>query len=400
MTVQDTAEKKRKSGAARRNKGMTLLEVVLASSLLTILMLLAMTSFVDVVKAVNAQSTITRMDQRANKALREVSDLLKPAILPIFVERTVADYANKRDIFYDIDNRSWGFGGAMGKKWLSNLQAGMDCIAFVVPIDAQGVGDFLDGANHLQIGQLRGDTAYLGATPTGTPGNGTSFVLRTTGEVVNALAAMDPATLASANFEAIESPTRGDWAATANPPGDWPDVTAFMAIRFVPLQSGGSPIVLTEQNIFSNYQNVQGVDVDLDKDGRLNGQFHIGHLQLVYSGGSDFYHVEGSTTKRGEVLQLVQRLTPDVVLRRVAPGDRTPIFRLVDYDFSNLSSSAGDSGMVEQSGRNGQCAVSIKLLMLDNDGISPANRPVTKAYLQSLSARWYETTVTLKNMRR
>lgn len=383
---------------SKESRGMTLLEVMIATAILVVLVLLAMTAFVDTTKAVTGQDSILRMDNQANKSLREIAEAMKSAILPVYVDKSSTVRNNPDDTFYDIDHRDHGFSGSVGKSWRQNLRSGMDAIAFVVPIDAQRVGDYLDDANHIQIGQIRGDLAYLSATPSGTPNSGNDFTIRQSGELVNVLAAMDPGRLTALSFETIANPTPAQWMANTKASGvAWPSVTSFIAIRFVPaLQSDGStPIELGEQNVFG-----KDVDIDFDGNGSFNDKYHVGRLQMVYSGGSPFYRVSGNSVVTETVNQIVHDLTPNTVLRKVNPSDRTPIFRLVDFDYANIADSGDDAGMIEETSGGGKMALSVRLLLLDNDGITATGRVITKAYLQSLQSRWYETTIVLKNMER
>ncbi|MCC8190820.1 MAG: type II secretion system GspH family protein [Planctomycetes bacterium] len=391
-------------------QGFTLVEVVLAASLMSVLVLVGLSAFGDFMKMVENQNAITRADQAANRALWEIASLVKPAILPVYITKSTATREDTTNIWYDIDHRTWGFSGSAGKAWLTSLRSGMDSIAFVVPLDAQGVGDFLDDRNHLQIGQQRGDISYLAASATtdSVVGEGpdennpdsVGFVVRDEddGELVSVLAAMSPTGLTSSNFEAIAIPTIDEWRSHTAYDTSWDNntVTAFHAIRFVPvLDSSGQPIVIQESSVTTS-----GASIDLDGDGKTDGTFHIGRLQMVYSGSNYVNYVRNGQLVSGSIPQQAIYLTPPVVLRRVDTSRRTPIFRLVSYSYSNINSSGNGAGLINENAGNGTAALSIKLLILENDGVTDAGKILHKSNIINVAARWYETTVLLKNMQR
>lgn len=382
---------------AINRKGMTLLEVLIASSILSVLAMLALSAFLDVMRTVDNQDSITRADQRANKAMRDIANALRPAILPI-----PTNSETKNPVFADIDDPEYGFSTRNGRAsdWLKELRNGMDAVAFVVPLDAQGVKDFLDDNGHLQIGQLRNGISYLGATPSGTPNSGSNFFVREPTEIVNALVAVDPAKITASAFENSVFPSDSQWNnlydANVGP------VTAFTIIRFVPVvDDTGNPIVIQESGLFE--RDGIAYDVDLDGDGASDGSFHIGSLQLLYSGGSSFYHVSGTNVPRELVEPMAVAITPNVVLRRSDGSNATPIFQLMNYDNSQIQDSGDNAGMIQPdtsgSRRSGRMALNIKLLLVDNDGLA-SEKLITKAFANNLKPRWYESTVILKNMDR
>lgn len=385
-------------------KGMTLFEVVVASSIMSVLAALGLSAFIDVMQMVNNQDANTRMDQRANAVLREMTKLLKPAILPF----AVGD--GKTGPFEDIDNpktksesNKHGF-GILGKDWKDSLKDGMDEIAFVVPIDAQEVGDFLDGKNHMQIGQVRGGISYLSARPHGIPNSGESFYIRDGNELVNALADVAPDRLGSWPFNSKIIPSDSDWQSLyGSRVGPDSPVTAFTIIRFAPVMDGsGNPIVVSETGVLSD--GVTAYDIDLDDDGKTDGEFHVGALQVLYSGGDSFYHLGGtplSVVGPESVPPMVVPLTSFVILRRSMENDRTPIFRLVNYN-NDIKKSGDNAGMITDTGggnESGNMALNIKFLMIENEELA-RGQSMTKSLVNHLRPRWYETTIVLKNMER
>lgn len=390
---------------AESRKGFTLVETLIAVTIFAVVTMFSLSAFAEMLGFVNNQDTVTTADLIANRALRDMTDLLRPAILPVYVENENRD--NKSHPFYDIDHRTHGFGGSVGKAWLKELKEGMDSIAFVVPIDAQNLGDYLDSVGHLQTGQLRGDVSYLGASPSGTPYTGTDFIMRAgANEPVSMLAVMDAAQFGGDSFESIHTPSASNWTNLCSGVSSL-QATSFMAIRFVPVTTGptGSevPVVFNEATMIAN----RG-PVDLDGDGQTNGDFHLGKLQLVYSGSyvGQFYRVQGDNILNENVNQIIIPLTPETVLRRVNKNERTPIFRLVDYDNTNMdnSSTSDTAGIIDMSKSSSTAeglSLSISMLMLEHEGIDANTATVhVSNSLKSVKPRWYETMIPLKNMER
>lgn len=391
----------------RAKRGMTLLEIMIAVSIFSVLVLIGMSTFVDIARMVESNTANTKMDQQANKALRQIAQLMRQAILPIPGD----SISKSSEVYDDINDIRYGFGGSNGVAWRTALQAGADAVPFVVPIDAQRVGDFLDTKNHLQIGQDRAGVAYLGATPYVKPASAPGakdyeFFIRDDTELVNALAAVPPNNMLTGAFATNANPIRlADWQGLYS---GAVDVTSFMVVRFVPLtDENDNPLVIHEQGIFTNTGS--NYDVDLDLDDRFDGQFNIGRLQLLYSGGDNMIHVSGAgNVVRGEELSpLVVNLTGNVVLRRTDDGgDQTPIFRLVRYGADAVGDKTDENaaGQIDESdtASRGTMALNIRVLMVDNDGVvqRARNGLLTKQFVNTLNPRWYETTVVLMNMDR
>lgn len=391
----------------KNRRGMTLIEAVFASSLFSLAAILALSTIVDMIRMIDHQKAVLAIDEQGNRALSRVTEAVKMAVLPVRVSYTTNESfrADSRNVFADIDSIQHGFGGSRGQDWRDRLQAGMDSIAFVAPIDAQVVGDVLDDNNNLQIGYERAGRSYMSATASGTPGDGTGFHVRSGSELVNVLAAIDPSKFDADAFAGIRAPTVSDVLDLIDTGVPTPSVTTFMAVRFVPVvDEYGDPILVTEANVFRG-----NVDIDLDGDGTFNGVFQIGRLQLYYSGG-DLPCVEvtgsGSSAVRtlrtmNDVPPLALDLTGDIVLRHNDSNDRVPIFRLVSFSRDYLSNSSDYAGLLEEGNSDDAAvkALNIRLLMLDNFGIENGRLMVSN-HLTSLSARWFSTTVYLKNMDR
>lgn len=391
----------------KKKNGMTLVEVVVAAAALSLIVLLGMSAFADLIRTSNSQVSMTKTDLVANQALREVASLLRPAILPVFITRTADELKNENDVYHDIDSRATGFGRSNGRLWLNALQAGTDAVAFVHPVDAQGVGDFLDAENHLQLGVVRNGRTYLSASASGTPRVGGDFVIRNgaAGEFVNALADVDPANMTSNHFETLDlTQFSFDWWGGSGL-GAQPGVSCFITIRFAPmLDTSGVPVTLSEAELTAFNPNSP---VDLNGDGANNTTFEVGSLQVVYSGSesSPFFWVDRNTNTiqtENNVPPFIYSLTPNIVLRESVVGNRTPIFRLVDYTDDNLERGGTNPGMVNERSGGGTKAMFVRVLLLDTEAIAIAQdgQKVLSRGTRNFSARWYETTIGLKNMER
>lgn len=375
-------------------KGFTLLEIVVAIAILAVIAALILLGTLGTMRMVSTVDSNTAKDAQGNQALRTISNLLRPAILPVPGAKTPGGSAEGGSVFVDLNRADIGFGNATGKKWRERLNAGMDAIAFIVPVDMQEAGDFLDDSGRLQTGQNRPDgKGYLGSTPLGTPNTGTGFLARDPGssELVNVLAAVDPDKFASPRLEAIVSPS--DWQALVADGGNWPEITCFTAIRYLPrLDASGDPQIIHEKNLGPN-----GTDVDLDGDGDTDGRFQIGRLQVLYTGGRMPTVVDGAVVWR-DMPQITVNVTSDVILRKAEPAERTPLFRLVDFSSDNIADTEGNSGGIIEGVGEGS-VLAIRLLILDSRGLDDETLNLNP-YLLTLDARWYETKVILRNMSR
>ena len=360
--------------------GFTLVEVLIASALFVVLTLISISAVISTGQGVAAQEKSLQMDQAGQYALSVMSENLASAILPISRDPGAVE----NSVFEDIDDETVGFGGANGVAWRGRLRnTGMDNIAFITPVDAQGVGDFYDSEGHLQVGYAANNQVRMSASVSGTPGDD-DFVMRAgANELVNILAAIDAAQFDSEAFEMIENPTGAQWKNVCSE--DYENsVTTFIAFRFVPLlrSSDGLPIVISEAR---PYGDKFPYAVDLDSDESVTGQFHIGHIQMLYSGGT------APTLRNGTLLgdipmdQRIVSLTPDIVLRRV---DRaSPIFQMAD---TGVVSGGGSSLLY------------VRLLLLDHKGVSDAGVLDLGAYSKTTpnQGRWYETSIALRNLDR
>ena len=393
-----------KKSPASAARGFTLVETVMASVFLTLLVLLAMATTMNISSIIAAQERTMRTDQQAQRVFSTITRELGGGLLPV----NVADSGSTGNtIFEDIDRATSGFGGTNGTRWRTALTNGVDNVAFCSLIDARRVGDYNDGNNHLQLGQNRMGIPYIGASArfaTVTRDDGSTernlFIRNdTTDEPVNVLALLNPNTLSNPSFEIIESPTQAEWAG-ANGSDGWQAITAFMAIRFVPLvDNSGSPVILSEADVVTWPQFVKGnVNViDLDGNGQFNDSFQIGKLQLLYSGGN-LPIVDTSSPTHNVVYETVNQMTMNLtsycVLRDTNAANRVPIFQ-----FASTSNPGDSAAGVDPS------LLRVRLLLLDRTEVEVDNADVTVRAQQftnalDLQARWYETFVSLSNMNR
>lgn len=374
--------------------GFTVVELLIAVTLLSVIVVLGMQVAFGSAITVNTMHRTVSIDALGGRAIHEISALLRSAILPYKPavtgsglgggENASGEYEANPSSFEDLDSKAFGFGGTNGKTWLSELKTGVDSIAFVAPVAARKAmegpdgtfdTDILDHSLHLQVGYDYGGVSYLSASASGDPE--VSFKFRGPGELVSALAALDPRRLNNISFESIENPTLDEWRDLEfGGTFSWPDVTCFMAIRFVPvMRTATDPLEIREKNILAHKAKS---GVDLDGDGAMDGVFQIGRLQLVYSGGNDFYHVDASgSIVRGPFTQKIRNLTPNVVLRRTN-GPREPIFKLIDSDTQ---------------------ALAIELLMLNAGDVDLNTGLITlPPTVKAAEAKRFKTSILLKNM--
>lgn len=353
----------------RGEAGVSLLEMMVVVAVMAMFAVILYMTMMGTMKVVADEDRTLTLDQQANVALQEISALMRQAVLPIALN---ASEKGDKKYFELIDDAANGFGNANCRNWRTALMNGMDSVAFQVPVDAQGDGDCLDDVNHLELGQRTPLRSALSGAYTNSVTDGFRIDANLP---LSALSALDPNRL---NAVAIESRENVDFATepTIQATGvAWPNFTAFTVIRYVMELEGGVPIVIRESDL----------NEDLDGDGLRNGEFHIGRLQLVYSGGRQnvLPDTGGDPVATNGVPQITQDLTGSYILRKT---DRsTPIFRLVRYNSSDIQGN----GIIDASSNQGVVALQVRVLMFDRNDPS---RPLV------VKPRWHETVVTLRNM--
>lgn len=304
--------------------------------------LLAYSTVLGIIRLVDIESTIIDMDQQANRSMEEITELIRPAILPIAI-----DSAKKsRKTIYDMVQTQ--FDNADGDAWRSSLRSGMDCIAFIVPADVDGDGDTVLGA--LDTGFFI-ETGFIDKK-----GN----VAESTSETLANLVSINPMALNGISQENV------NWRAVgATDPGE----NVFICIRFVPMVGANA----TVDEAILNY--------DLDGNGSVDDIFNIGRMQVIYA------------NKTGDS---VSYINGPMVLQNVDPGRRTPVFQLSDYSTTSIR----NNGTMGADTTKGQMTLNIKLLLYDSQG--QASKGMTFQNERPIKAlsRWHETAVTLRNMSR
>lgn len=358
-----------------------------------------MVGMTNVLRVSEYEGHILDLDNQGYRLMQNLSDQLRSAILPIYLSDSEKQKSGD-NIFALLDDPAHGFGGSEGKAWREALKAGVDSLAFVVPVDAQADKDSLDDNNRIEIGQIRPDgTHSLDASFTN---SATEFWLRDD-KPASSLVDVLPELLADdakgGLYEVDLLGTGGIMRSSRTA-----DHSSFNVIRYIPkLDSGGNPVVIRESDL----------GIDLDEDGSLDGEFHIGRMQLVYVGGMQ--HVQPpraatDTTSANPPNSLAPvdtikiDLSGDVVLRNI--DGSTPIFKLVRFN----PNSIGSDGIVDIDGGEGVMALYIRALLFNPDSFQ-SMRPRFGASRRSGSsvtgpdtelgfARMFDSVVTLRNMSR
>lgn len=359
-------------------KGFTLLEMVIVAGLVATLIGVILTGLGQQLFLTTFQQYQQDLDVQGSRIVQELTLRLRPAILPIRVGS--GSNSDKAAAYRLLDGPN-GFDNAGGRAWRKALDAGVDSIAFVVPVDAQRDGDTLDDANHIEVGQIRGGMVSLDSR---FDWDGDEFLL-IDGVVNSSLACVNPDLLADDAVGGIDDGLPS-W------PNDLfsgmrPDTSAFTVIRYVPVMTGGALQVVDEAEL----------DVDLDGDGDLSSAFNIGRLQLVHVGGIHAVDPEnGAPPVMMPVPHQMVDLSANVVLRNLNPDNRQPIFRLVNYSAANLD----DNGIVDATGGKGSLSLAIRVNVFDLDGYRNLRaRSFSKGKMDRLN-REFEATVMLWNMPR
>lgn len=371
-----TADTTRKTRTSRRG-GFTLMEIMIVVALLAILTGYVLSGLRQQVHLGTLQQYLQQLDIQGSRIMQELTMQLRPAILPVWTDPD-NDSEDKKAVFALLDDPANGFRSGQGWAWWTALNGGVDSIAFVVPVDAEGDLDVFDSANRMEVGQRRGDTVALDAT-FGSDANG-NFIVTSPSSVVN----VDPARL---NNDAVGGAANIDgWpnALCGTPPA----TSAFSVIRYVPaLLSDGKPVVIDEAII----------EVDLNGNRALTSTFNIGRLQLVRVGGTHAVQppVPGLPVVNNNVANQTIDLSADVVLREVNPAVPQPIFQLVEYSAGNIDGN----GVVAPTAGDGALALLVKVNLFDPNGNQVLRARAPYQQFDALN-RQFETVLTLRNMER
>lgn len=361
--------------------GFTLLEVAFSIAILATLCAFVLVGFLGFLRVGSMQQYLQNLDMQGSRIMQEATFLLRPAILPIKVDGSSS--SDKAAAFKLLDSSAHGFGGSEGAAWRSKLRAGVDSLAYVVPVDAQGDDDILDDDSRLETGQMRRDgTVSLDSTFTST---GAGFLLDTTG-VASSLVRVSPDKLANDNTGG--SLDVSGWPAALYGAGTAPDTSAFTVIRYVPKRVTGTNTLVTIKE--------SDLQIDLDGDGLFTSEFNIGRLQIVYVGGMHAVQVNptGLPVMQNMDTQVID-LSGDYILRNVSAADHQPIFKLVRYSAANVATN----GIVDLDGGKGSLALVLRVNLFDVDGYE-SMRPRLSYDQKDQLNRVYEATIMLRNMAR
>ena len=407
--------------AKERNgrNGTTLVELVVATSVFTLLTTMVMIAMSGFHSMVNTQASVKELDKAGQNAMMRLADILQSAILPITVNYEMDEYGDrlidnpnyKWPYFKDIDHLDYGFGGIgpdsknQGPEWTKSITKGVDNLAFAMAGEDETLSN-TDANSRLFIGVKRNNSFYFSdsaemttvtlniadgttrnvpAVVQGASGSAAPY----SGSVVNALVRLKPDSLNSALFEQANLNAYFDWHDLMDP-GVSPYTMAFIAVRFRPVMRPGSnvPAVVREEEAL-RIENGAVLAIDLDGDGEKNGEFNIGSLELVYPGGK-FVTRRDDDIVVDTLPQLIIPIAPAKVLRKINRSAGDPaIFKL------------GDSAAIPKADDDDSILMNISILMADYISLSPRGGQVilvTDPRNRSRTSRWFNTTVAMQNM--
>ena len=326
---------------------------MIAISVLTLIVLIAGSAFLDLMRLSKHETDVLEMDQGADRAMDEITRALRKAVIPVVTESGASSG------FQGVLNSNQGFKDH-GKAWRTLLQRGSDCLPFVVPIDADGDGDFLDADFLPELGVETPTGTTLKAATYGSDGK----LVAGTG-IARDLANLTPGALGLNTGTNDVNPADGRFTSPFVYPAT-PSV--YAVIRFVPLREGGTPVVLAE--------NAPNINYDINEDGDINDSFLLGHMEISYPGGVD------------------QIISNDAILLQINRNEASwePIFRLIRYKSGDISpnTAGSDDGLT-----GGEYAIRVRLLLVGNRG---RQEPGFLSAKVPLLVRNFETIVKLRNM--
>ncbi|MDR2390622.1 MAG: prepilin-type N-terminal cleavage/methylation domain-containing protein [Planctomycetota bacterium] len=358
----------------RRGEGFTLVEATISLAIFSAVALSGYALLSRVYGVARLEESLLRLDVSADQAGWRLSELLRPAILPVTLES-----GSKAGTSYGtiINDPAWGF-GQYGGAWLEILKQGTDCLAFALPIDWGNDGDYLDSDLMLEMGIVLPNGSLAGGASYHIDGLGGNH-LENDRSIHQYLAQLNP--LADLGL----TPGRNDIVpggprfkeVFAFPPAS--ALRAFALIRFVPLSEAGNPKTVKESELTAVPEGF-----DLNADGDKADSFLLGRLEIVYPPWVGNY--DRDTLDEWDEAGFADGassfsvpITEDVVLLQInqseqPDGEWRPIFRL-EYP------------------EEGNFALRMQLLLFDE-----SYRPFSSSRAVPYVSRYYETLVRLRGM--
>jgi Type II secretory pathway, component PulJ len=352
--------------------GFTLVEIVLASTLLALLTVLICTVIFGLTRTVRQNASLAKMDRDADMALSSISSTLRTAILPITTPNAV-DAVPK--VLNDVQI---GF-GSNGEEWLDVLRRGCDLIAFTTPVDYGGDGDALDADMIVELGIT---------LPNGTDVPGGRYNVWTgdnrligAGSNINVhLAAIQPGADLDMEHNNTDLNLAASRLAETFPPASLTTPAGYGIIRFAPHYVNSAQFIVSESDL----------GYDLNEDGDTDDTFLLGRIELFYANwtrtGVNSWAPQGNP--------FVKPLTGNTVLLQINQTDDawTPIFKMVGYSTTNSINME----QYDESNASGDFALLVRLLMCDSE--SQGNDPHSFGRKTRAITRKYETVVKMRNL--
>lgn len=356
----------------KKKAGFTILELTIAASLCALLAVLACSALFGLSRVVSMDSTVGAMARDGDRALTSLTNILRPAILPIKA-------AARTDALQTVLNSTTQGFGSHGADWLAILQNGSDCLAFTSPADFGGDGDFVDADMMVELGIVLPDGTHV---PTGEYSGSSNNKLN--GSVNPRLAALKPKTdlglrsdRTTLNTSAPRFAQTFAFPAGAN--------AGYGIIRFAPRRVGGAPFIIQESSLGDR-------GYDLNNDGDTTDTFMLGRLEIVVP--NVIRNAAGTYVPRTPPATYVTAVTGNTVLLQTNQNDDgwTPIFKLVSYRDSN---PVNMNSYEETTNNEGEYTLLIRLLMCD--ALSQASDPQTFGKKTPAVTRQFETVVKMRN---
>lgn len=282
----------------KKSGGFTLVEVIVAVAIVSILFVVAGGAMLSMMRLAAREQAVLEMDREAQRVLETMKHTLRGAYIP--VSESPLDTGRKKAIGKTNHKKNVD-------RWRNVLGNGSDLFVFMVGIDTEGDGDIIYGdspdAKRLAFGIMTpsAPSGYREATDENDNLNNLGIVdLNPVSDLGMPTSNGSDITLTAARFA---SPFVFPTPSAREP--------IYGVIRFMPYRENGAEVLIQESALGTK-------GMDLNEDGDVVDSFVIGRLEVVYplgggaistmpiSGNTVLLQINRNDTNQRSLFQLVE----------------------------------------------------------------------------------------------